>query len=313
MTPDFLALPLAIVLAFWLGSNNVSAAIGHALGSRPSDRVKLLVLFAAGTTLGVVLEGWKLKTSVLGSLVMSPVTARFSVVVFASAFILLAVGSLLGHPLSLVQSIVGGSVGAALTLGLPVNSLTLLEYSAAWVATPILSGVLTILLYVLVRRGSLATSNALAANRAVGVGSFVAAGYASYSLGVSALALIYNLVIFVDPIVPLLLAAFTILGAVVASRRVLTSFSFRLAGLTPMQALASQVSASATVHLLTQFAVPVSLVHSSLGWVLASPFTHSTSMINWRLISRIFYQWVVTPFLAASLAFLLSGPIRLLT
>jgi phosphate/sulfate permease len=299
-------LALAGLLSFWVGANNATITFGYMLGANPRSRGYLLAVFAAGIVAGHLLEGWRLKSSILGNLVQVADIQALVLTIFLSTLFVVVLGSGLGYPISFVQTFVGSAVGSALITRGSISAAAVFSYSIAWLVTPILAGILATVLYVTARRMTVKIGIISTMQVGLTLAGFASSGYISYMLGASAFALIAG------PVSELPLTSFVVVGAAVAGgltagRRVTRNFSFMMAGLTPLAALASQTATALTVHLLTVLAIPSSLVHASLGWILGAPLTHRLSMTNRRLVLRTAYYWVLSPFLGAIAAMLIGS------
>jgi len=269
----------------------------------------LLAVFAAGIVGGHLVEGWRLKSSILGNLVQVVDIEALALTIFFSTLFVVVLASALGYPVSFVQAFVGSAVGAALVAGGRVSPAALLSYSVAWFVTPILAGIVAATLYVATRRITVKIGVIAKLQVGLTLATFASSGYISYMLGASAFALITGPVSEL-PFASFVVVAAAVAGGITAGRRVTRNFSFMMAGLTPMAAFASQTATALTVHLLTIFAIPSSLVHASLGWILAAPLTHRLSMTNTRLVVRTAYYWVLSPFLGA-IAAMMAGSVIL--
>jgi len=157
--PDFFLIAggvSAFAVAFGMGANNVSNAIGTSVGSGAMSIRVGLILAGIFEFLGTTLMGGMV-TATLKSYIISPihfqdqeelfVLGMFSTMVVALIWILIATHY--GLPISATQTIIGGIVGFALVERKfdYLNHRTLATIVISWFLSPVLGAIFSYLLY----------------------------------------------------------------------------------------------------------------------------------------------------------------------
>jgi PiT family inorganic phosphate transporter len=78
-----------------------------------------------------------------------------------------------------------------------------------------------------------------------------------------------------------------------------------LAPLSPTSAIASQLGAALSVHLLTQYGLPVSMSHAIVSGVVGSGLAMDASTVRGERVRRLVLIWVLCPLLSFLLGALL--------
>ncbi|MFQ6087768.1 MAG: anion permease [Candidatus Methanofastidiosia archaeon] len=133
-------------VAYSLGANNVSNAVGVLVGIDILKPKMAALLGGVGIGLGALLYGRKVMFTVGRSIaLLDPLTAFIAQISAASALI---VCTFLAIPASLSQAMVGAIVGVGVLKGTrTIQSGILLRIFSGWVLTPIASGVLGVLIF----------------------------------------------------------------------------------------------------------------------------------------------------------------------
>ncbi|MFQ5892404.1 MAG: inorganic phosphate transporter, partial [Candidatus Methanofastidiosia archaeon] len=133
-------------VAYSLGANNVSNAVGVLVGIDILKPKMAALLGGVGIGLGALLYGRKVMFTVGKSIaLLDPLTAFIAQISAASALI---VCTFFAIPASLSQAMVGAIVGVGVLKGTrTIQSGILLRIFSGWVLTPIASGVLGVLIF----------------------------------------------------------------------------------------------------------------------------------------------------------------------
>jgi PiT family inorganic phosphate transporter len=130
--------------------------------------------------------------------------------------------------------------------------------------------------------------------------------YASYVLGANTVGLIIGIVAVPASQTPLLYIGFglaTIAGMVLFSKGTTLSVAENIVGLNPSASFASQMGGAMTVHVFTQFGVPVSVSQAVVGGIFGTAIPRKLVVRNVRLTREIVIGWTIAPLFGAALAF----------
>jgi len=156
---------LAAVFGFYMtwgvGANDVANAMGTSVGSGALTVKKAILVAAIFEFAGVILAGGHVTSTIRKGVVdPTPLVDHPELIIYGMLASLLAAGiwlmiaSARGWPVSTTHSIVGAIVGFAV-VGIGVDGVqwgTVSEIVASWVVSPILGGLIALLLMVSVRR-----------------------------------------------------------------------------------------------------------------------------------------------------------------
>lgn len=161
----------AVFMAFNIGGNDVANSFGTSVGAGTLSMKQALVVAAIFEVSGAVLAGGEVTDTVRSGIVdlgaidnLDPMD--FAYIMMASllgAAVWLLVATRMGWPVSTTHSIVGGIVGAALTVGFITGTggWSMVQWGAvgkiaiSWVLSPALGGAVAFLLYGAIKRGIL--------------------------------------------------------------------------------------------------------------------------------------------------------------
>ncbi len=156
-----LAIALGLYMAFSIGANDVANAMGTSVGSRALTITQAIVIAAVFEFAGAFLVGGHVTKTIRGG-ILDPalMSGSLDVVTYGMLAALTAAGtwllvaSRLGWPVSTTHTIVGAIAGfGAVALGFDaVLWGELGRILASWVVSPLLSGTLSFMIFVLIRR-----------------------------------------------------------------------------------------------------------------------------------------------------------------
>ena len=156
-----LAIVLGLYMAFSIGANDVANAMGTSVGSRALTIGGAILVAAVFEFAGAFLVGGHVTKTIRGG-ILDPVLVANSLDVLqwgmlaslTSAGTWLIVASRLGLPVSTTHAIVGAIAGfGAVALGVDaVLWGELGRIAASWVVSPLLSGTISFVLFILIRR-----------------------------------------------------------------------------------------------------------------------------------------------------------------
>jgi len=304
--------PLAVLLIAgayvgWnVGANDAGNCVGTTVGSGLLSYRRAIMLVAAFAILGAVLQGGHVMETIGKGIVTEqlPPAALFAAMISAGLFVTLA--TFFRLPVSTGQAIVGSVAGVGLVVGAEVDFSRLLAIGEVWVVCPILTGLLSFVLYhvaaFLLRRAG----RPVFWNRVPNLLLVLSACYVSFSMGAN------NVGKAVGPIANLgisstwlaLLGGVTLaIGIATFGRRVTETIARGIAPLDPLSAFAAQASAAIAIHSFSLVGIPVSTSQAVVGAVVGVGLVRGARLVRKRRIAEIAVGWVAAPTLAGVFAF----------
>jgi len=96
-------------------------------------------------------------------------------------------------------------------------------------------------------------------------------------------------------------------GALTYSRNVMETVGMGITTLGPMSAFVAQFGAALTVHLFTQWGLPVSTSQAIVGGVAGAGLVRGVAAVSGRKMGQIVLAWIATPTVSMILAFGLTS------
>lgn len=176
-----LAIAFGLFMAFNIGGNDVANSFGTSVGAGTLTMKQALLVAAVFEVSGAVLAGGSVTETVRSGIVdidsmhMDP--ASFAYIMMAAllgAALWLLLATRMGWPVSTTHAIIGGIVGAAVTTGMVTGTggLEMVQWgeigqiALSWILSPLLGGLVALLLFGAIKRHILAP-----ASRAIALGS----------------------------------------------------------------------------------------------------------------------------------------------
>ena len=215
----------------------------------------------------------------------------------------------MGIPVSTSQSMVGSVAGVGLAAELPVNWSKTITIAESWVLCPILTAVLTYLIYRAVRVLIGRTGQGPRTTRALRGLVLAASAYSAYSLGAN------NLGNAIGPItgmetqvmdrtlLVILGATSMAAGALLFGKGVAETVGKSIVKLDLLGAFAVQISSAFGLHLFSMLGIPVSTSQAIVGALMGIGLYHGIQAVSKRKILEVVIGWVATPSLAGLVSF----------
>jgi phosphate/sulfate permease len=296
---------LAALLSFVFGWNNSAILIGNIRAAGSISYRSSSFLASIGLVAGVLLEGGKMSNSLTGLTTVYVPNGIVGVTLGVSLAVALLL-SLLGLPISFSIVIVGSFVGSVLPYTYHLDSGQLTEIVAFWVIAPLLSALISFLIYNSVKKlvSHLGLVEVDMLNRA---GIVVAGLSASYSLGANNIGLIEGTISQNYPAITAILLFSAVIGTVaMGGGNVSGSVGDRLTSLSPQGVLSTFIASSIAVWIGTQFALPISISQCLLGGMFGVAFTRKLTVVNRKLLYETVLLWVIAPLICFGIAYILS-------
>ncbi|MEM2907765.1 MAG: inorganic phosphate transporter [Candidatus Hadarchaeales archaeon] len=328
-----LAVLLASFYIAWnIGANDAANAIGTAVGGRVLSFRRAVSIAMLFVLLGAALEGYKLMKPVGEQIVtgVDPSVSPFSILPWAAAIALLCAGLVvtlqtrLGFPISTHQAIIGALAGAGVAIGTfsnvtaHVNWWKLLIILWSWVLTPLAAAFFAFVLY-RVFEVPLKRVKAPEKLNLIFAAAVIASGcYVAYVIGANGVGTAMGMAYAVGcgggtsssvQLLALLGGVGVFIGSLTYSRRVIQTVGAEITSLGPMSAFVAQFGAALTIHLFTQWGLPVSTSHAIVGGVVGAGLVGGIAAISRRRLGEIVIAWIATPIASMFLAFCLASVI----
>lgn len=308
------ALAIAIVavafyIAWNIGSNDSANAMGTAVGAGILSFRQATLTIAIFTLLGAYLKGYKvMKTVGRGIVPEGYLTMEMALIALLSAGVWVTIATIKGLPVSTTQAIVGGVIGVGLATSAPVNWWTLTKIAVAWVASPVLSGILAIILYkfysyVISKIKSVSTIEALYKALAILGGSYMAFNFGTNEVA-NASGPIVGAGFMAPKTAGVLVALSLAVGALTFSYAVMHTVGKKITALGPVSAFAAQFGSAMAVSIANVFGLPVSSSQSIVGGVVGVGLLAGRG-VDRKVIVDIVFGWVATPLTAIGISFVL--------
>lgn len=300
---ELIPLAACILLAFGIGSNDTSNALGICIGAGIIKLRKALFLFGCLVFVGFIISGQTVMKTVGKDLVETNLSI-LSISLSVSA-LLIIFSNWKKLPLSTHQVIIGSLTGSGIASGAYVNYLSLFEIIFSWIISPPAAFLSALLFYKIMEK----TLSKLPFFRIERILKFLllASGMLiAYNTGANELATILGPVIhsgLIGKIQASLVGSFFLfLGAVVLSHRVIETIGKGITTLDPYSGFAAQFGAGICVLTFTFLGMPVSTTYCIIAGIIGVGMSKGMHTVKIDLIKKIITNW----FLAPSLAFIIS-------
>lgn len=329
----FVFLSSGLFLGWSLGANDAANVFGTAVGTKMVRFRTAAIISSVFIALGAVYAGAGASATLgeLGS--VNTLAGAFMSALAAAVTIYWMIQT--GLPVSTSQAIVGAIIGWNFFAGKPTDTAVLSKIVSTWVFCPLLSGMIAIVIYyivrLIIRRSHI---HILRQDCYTRIGLIIAGAFGAYALGANNIANVMGVFVDASPFKPLIIDGKQILnntqilfligalaisaGVFTYSRKVIHTVGNNLMRMSPLIAWVVVVSQSVVLFLfasqgLENFLlshnlpalplVPVSSSQAVIGAVLGIGIAKGGHDLNWSILARIAVGWVTTPLTAAILCY----------
>jgi PiT family inorganic phosphate transporter len=294
-----------------IGANDAANCIGASVGAglvRYRTGIVLVAVFAAA---GALFQGSGVAKTVGKGIVTDPLSVQAVLSALLCGGLFVSIATFLRIPVSTSQSVVGAVAGVGMAGRMNMDWSQLLNIVGSWVLCPILSMVLTYLLYRITLRAIDWGGDTQRARRVMRWLVLASAAYAAYSLGANNLGNAIGPIAaleteIVQPPILVVLGALSIsLGALLFGRGVCETVGQSIVPLELTSSFAVQVSAGFGLHLFSTVGVPVSTSQAVVGALMGIGLYHGVRAVSMRKMAEVTVGWVVTPTCAGLVAFVI--------
>lgn len=292
-----------------IGANDAANCIGPSMGAGLIRYRMGILLVAVFAVAGALLQGKAVAKTVGKGIVTETLSPEAVVAALICGGLFVSIATFRKIPVSTSQAVVGAVAGVGVASRLEMDWSKLLNIAGSWVLCPILTMVLTYVVY----RGIAWILNRLTRQRRARAVLrwlvLVSAAYGAYSLGAN------NLGNAIGPILALkgeeggvdgftllsagwltLLGALSIAaGALLFGKGVAETVGRNIVTLDLPGAFAVQTSAGFGLHLFSMLGVPVSTSQAVVGALLGIGLYHGIKTVSRRKLIEVVVGWVATP------------------
>ncbi|MEN3008739.1 inorganic phosphate transporter [Pseudothermotoga sp.] len=303
----------SVFLGWSLGANDAANVFGPTVASGLIPHRKAMLLGAIFVVLGAVVGGSHCLINVSQ---ISTGIALDSAVAILSAALTVTVMTLLKFPVSTSQAVFGGIVGVNIhRFGFSnVNWAPMAKFVIVWVLTPIGAMIISFLLYKLGSTLFRRIKSIQVQDSFVKLGSWIAGLYGSYALGANNVANVTGALVgsLFGVFEAALLGGICIgLGMITFSKRVIMTVGKSIIALDHFSAMIAIFAHSLTVWVYSLVGIPVSSSQAIVGAVIGAGYAKGVKLSNIKMILNIVLAWVETPFVSATISYLLIRGIEL--
>ncbi len=324
-----------LFLGWSLGANDAANVFGTAVGTKMVKFKTAALICSVFVVLGAVLSGAG-ASHTLGKLGAVNALAGAFTVAFSAAFTVLWMTKF-KLPVSTSQAIVGSIIGWNLFAGFPTDLHTLTRIVGTWVICPVLAGVFAAIFYFILKpiieRSGIHIIRLDAYTR---WGLLVVGAFGSYSLGANNIANVMGVFTKVSPFQDIdVLGLFRLsstqqlffiggmaiaVGVYTYSRKVMQTVGSELFDLSPVAALIVVLASAIVLFLFASQGlktflesnglpslplVPVSSSQAVVGAILGIGIAKSGKNINFGMLGKISFGWLITPVMAGVVSYVL--------
>ncbi|MBQ8481740.1 MAG: inorganic phosphate transporter [Alphaproteobacteria bacterium] len=330
----FFFLSSGLFLGWSLGANDAANIFGTAVGSKMVRFTSIALLASVFVILGAVYGGAG-TSETLGELgAVNALAGSFMVALSAALAVYLMIR--VGITVSTSQAIVGAIIGWNLYAGKPTDYETLAKVVSTWVLCPLISGVIAVFLYLLLKKLIKCSSiHLLMQDQLTRIAMFVTAAIGAYALGANNIANAVGVFVKSCPFKPLNIGNFALLnpeqvlfllgalavsvGIMTYSKKAIMTVGNNLMKMSPMVALIVVLAQSAVLLLFSSTSLHAWLENSSLPTIPLVPVSSSQAVIgailgiglikggrgiNWLIVRKIVVGWVSAPLIAMIICFI---------
>ena len=303
---ELIPVAACLLIAFGIGSNDTSNALGICIGCGVIKIRRALLMFGCFVLIGVLVQGQKVMKTVGKDLV--EVNLSIIGISLSVAAVLIIISNWKKLPLSTHQVIIGSLVGSGVASGAAVNFTAILEIIVSWIISPLVSFFSALFLYKAMEK-TISKLSLFRIERILRSLLLLSGILIAYNTGANELATILGPVIHSGLIeqmrASLIGSLFVFLGAVILSHRVIETIGKGITTLDPYSGFAAQFGAGMCVMFFTFLGMPISTTYCIIGGISGVGMSKGMKTVKLDLIKKIMANWVLAPSLAFLISFLI--------
>jgi len=310
---------LALVFDFLNGANDRANAIATVTATKALTPVKALILASVFNLAGACVSTKVAETIGKGIILPEDITLVIIAVGVFGAVVWVFICTLLGIPISVSHSLVGGLLGSGIAAGgLGIINWEILNNKvflaivlgpfAGFVVGALLFSFISWLLYLFFKKTPATATEGVFKKLQIISASFMAFSHgmndAQNAMGVITIALLAGGIIPVFDVplwVKLSCGVMMGLGTFFFGWRVMKTLGWRLTKLEPKHGFAAETGAGLAVVAASVAGMPVSTTHVVGSAVIGGTFFQSLRRIRWSEVGKMVTAWVITIPIAAAI------------
>ncbi|GAB6183996.1 inorganic phosphate transporter [Thermodesulfovibrio hydrogeniphilus] len=299
-----IAILASFLIAFGIGSNDASNALGICIGSGIIRLRRAIFLFGVLVFLGIFLQGQKVMKTVGKNIV--DVNSTIIIIALTISAILIIVSNWRRLPLSTHQVIIGSLVGASVACDSAINISSIIKIIISWIISPFIAMGFSFFLYKILEK-TVSRFPFFQIERLLRAFLLLSAGLISYNTGANELATVLGPVMHsgmeVNKVILFSIASIMVFsGAMLLSHRVIETVGKGITTLDPFSGFAAQFGAGGCVLFFTFLGMPISTTYCIIGGISGVGMTKGIRTVKFGLLRKIAINFLITP----SLAFVLG-------
>jgi len=303
---EIIPVAACLLIAFGIGSNDTSNALGICIGCGVIKLRRALLLFGCFVLIGILVQGQKVMKTVGKDLIeVNPSIIGISLSVAA---VLIIISNWKKLPLSTHQVIIGSLVGSGVASGAAVNFTAILEIIVSWIISPLVAFFTAMFLYRAMEK-TISKLSIFRIERILRSLLLLSGILIAYNTGANELATILGPVIHSGLMeqmrASLIGSLFVFLGAVILSHRVIETIGKGITTLDPYSGFAAQFGAGMCVMFFTMLGMPISTTYCIIGAISGVGMSKGMETVKLDLIKKIMANWFIAPSLAFLISFLI--------
>lgn len=300
------AFAASLLIAFGIGSNDASNALGICIGAGIIKLKRAIFLFGILVFLGILLQGQKVMKTVGKNIV--DVNISIVIVVLTISAILIIISNWRRLPLSTHQVIIGSLIGSAIASDSATNITFIIKIIISWIVSPFVAMGFSFILYKTLEK-TLSKFPFFQIEKFLRTFLIFSGMLVSYNTGANELATVLGPLmhsgIEINKVLLFSIASIMVfLGAILLSHRVIETVGKGLTTLDPYSGFAAQLGAGACVLFFTFLGMPISTTYCIIGGISGVGLTKGMNTVKFGLLKKIATNFVVTPSLALLLGYL---------
>lgn len=303
---ELIPVAACLLIAFGIGSNDTSNALGICIGCGVIKLRRALLLFGCFVLIGLLVQGQKVMKTVGKDLV--EVNLSIIGISCSVAAVLIIISNWKKLPLSTHQVIIGSLVGSGVASGAAVNYTAILEIIVSWIVSPLVAFFSALFLYKAMEK-TISKLSIFRIERILRTLLLLSGILIAYNTGANELATILGPVIHSGLMeqlrASLIGSLFVFLGAVILSRRVIETIGKGITTLDPYSGFAAQFGAGMCVMFFTFLGMPISTTYCIIGGISGVGMSKGMNTVKLDLIKKIIANWFIAPSLAFLISFLI--------
>jgi len=300
---ELIPVAACLLIAFGIGSNDTSNALGICIGCGVIKLRRALLLFGCFVLIGILVQGQKVMKTVGKDLV--EVNLSIIGISLSVAALLIIISNWKKLPISTHQVIIGSLVGSGVASGAAVNFTAILEIIVSWIISPLVAFFSALFLYKAMEK-TISKLSLFRIEKILRSLLLLSSILIAYNTGANELATILGPVIHSGLIeqmrASLIGSLFVFLGAVILSHRVIETIGKGITTLDPYSGFAAQFGAGMCVMFFTFLGMPISTTYCIIGGISGVGMSKGMKTVKLDLIKKIMANWILSP----SLAFIIS-------